>query len=302
MKKIQTLFFGLILVHASAASAVMKKINIPKGCIPAQNDTWSCGPNAAGRMLQYFHHLNDNLELLSKSVENDYEKFKKSFPKSFNAEKLKELSGEEINCSSIGPNPQALAVHMNAHSTSSLFEVVTNPQVRDLAIAEILNNRPVIALTKVGEFLAVDRIPPRLADLVRNAGGKDILLPEMHYILLNGYDEEAHLFSYVDSTGREETVSYDDLGQAWNWEVVIPEPQNRLLRTGLMMFGPQLEQEGFGRLQDLVNVVGNTMITVKSAAPVIPAAAQQAQVPAAAQMDPSLLLGMFFQFISKPNQ
>jgi hypothetical protein len=62
----------------------------------------------------------------------------------------------------------------------------------------------------------------------------------------------------------EKNISYDDLKKQWAWTIDIQPTLRFMLQLALGASAPKLQAKGYGNLQDILNLAGNTMISVKS--------------------------------------
>lgn len=294
---------GLSLAGTTPVSAMMKGTSVPvlKTCVPVQADGWSCGVHSGAKLLHYVHSKNPAPadQQMSCVCGNDFNAFKDACPKT--------VVGARANCDDVGPSPETLAAYMNQHSRTHQFEVVSAANVLELAKARIDAGNPVIALVKVGSFRLMDRLPVEHRGLVEGMGGGGIEIPLMHYVLINGYDDASQTMTYVDTNAEgnaagllaETVVTYDEMRRMWNWQLEIPMQQKAMLTMAMGMFGHALEQQGYGKLQTLLDVTGNTMIAVKPPVQAVPVVA----APAANQAQANQLAMLFaFLAMQQPQQ
>lgn len=189
--KFGILTLGLLTLVGWVFPAQADYFPLPR--VGVQNEVWTCGPNAATRVLQYFGSeapLADVIATCPKSIE---------------------FAGFVV-----GPAPHTLALHMNYFQqlfplkNAEQFEARTNLELEDV-VSEISNLRPVILLIKQAEE-------------EHSFFGMTIQAPALHYIAVHGWTdgEEGIEFTYTDSDDLEKKISYADLLAKWDWTANSP--------------------------------------------------------------------------------
>ncbi|CAN1210498.1 hypothetical protein TUMEXPCC7403_09905 [Tumidithrix helvetica PCC 7403] len=153
----------------------------------SQNDSWSCGPNSAARVLKFYGH------------DVDYDMVRSATEKNFILpEQIKNpLDNSWVNIRT-GTTPKVLQKVMQRWEGDKV------KLARKVELATLLSlletGKPVIGLIRVGSF----KVP-----LFGTA-------PYLHWVALTGFDRAQHLIYYTDTNGKEATMSYEEFMQKWS--------------------------------------------------------------------------------------
>ena len=161
--------------------------------VAPQSDRWSCGPNSATRLLQFYGHAVNYSQL-----------------KQVTAKKLlfvATIRGQEI---STGTPPRVL------QSVISVWEkdhtkLKQNAQLPDL-LQVLAQNKPAIALVRVGNISL----------------GK-LTIPALHWITVTGFDPQSELIFYTDTNSQNYQISYAEFDHQWQLNL-SKNPVTALLR------------------------------------------------------------------------
>ncbi len=222
------------LTQQNAVWAVMKGVDLQNGDrVPPQNNTWSSGPNMGARFLAH-------IGLFPKP----YPEFLGDYPRT------------------VEPIPQALVEYMNKLAEWPAFQVKSGLTSLELAIQQIKMDRPVIVLLKVRDAALSDLVPADHRKIIAELGVLAPKMPIVHYVLLNKYDSDLRLFSYVDSDGFEYTKSYDEMARQYHWTPEISLFVRELLP---LVIDSKTDTES-GWLEHLLLISGSTMIQMADSA------------------------------------
>ncbi|MEE3716119.1 C39 family peptidase [Tumidithrix elongata RA019] len=153
----------------------------------SQNDSWSCGPNSAARVLKFYGH------------DVDYDMVRAATEKNFILpEQIKNpLDDSWVNIRT-GTTPKVLQKVMQR------WEGDRVKLARKVELATLLSlletGKPVIGLIRVGSF----KVP-----LFGTA-------PYLHWVALTGFDRAQQQIYYTDTNSQESSMSYEEFLRKWN--------------------------------------------------------------------------------------
>jgi Ca2+-binding RTX toxin-like protein len=160
------------------------EITVPGGS--PQNDSWSCGPNSAARLLRSYG-INVTYATLKAQAQNS----------------------NLLSQYGLGTPPPNLRNVMKAHKgDTQLASGASFQSVLD----RLGEGRPVIALLGWGEVdIPVPPEHPFDFDLF------DTAPDTLHYVCLTGFDAPSQTVFYTDTDGTAKSMSYAAFQQKWNW-------------------------------------------------------------------------------------
>lgn len=160
------------------------EITVPGGS--PQNDSWSCGPNSASRLLRSYG-INVSYATLKSQAQN--------------ACLLSQYG--------LGTPPPNLRDVMKAHKADVHL---ASGAAFSSVLARLGEGRPVIALLGWGE---VDiPVPP---DAPWDFDFFDTAPDTLHYVCLTGFDAPTQTLFYTDTDGNAKSLSYGAFQQKWDW-------------------------------------------------------------------------------------
>ncbi len=153
----------------------------------AQNDSWSCGPNSAARILRYYGH------------DVDYATVRAATDKKlFLPQKMRNPFNNQWIEVRTGTPPQTLQQVMQRWEGD---RVKKSPQTSfNRLINLVRSGKPAIALVRVGSF----QIP--------YVGS----IPYLHWIAVTGADPVQQQIYYTDTNSQVYSLSYKDFQARWN--------------------------------------------------------------------------------------
>jgi hypothetical protein len=153
----------------------------------SQNDSWSCGPNSAARVLKFYGH------------DVDYAIVRAATEKNFILpEQIKNpLDNSWVNIRT-GTTPKVLQKVMQRWEGDKV-KVARNVEFADL-LSLLEKGKPVIGLIRVGSF----KVP-----LFGTA-------PYLHWIAITGFDRAQQLIYYTDTNGQDAAITYAEFNEKWN--------------------------------------------------------------------------------------
>jgi Peptidase_C39 like family/RTX calcium-binding nonapeptide repeat (4 copies) len=174
------------------------EITVPGGS--AQNDSWSCGPNSASRLLRSYG-INVSYAQLKVDAQNS----------------------NIISKYGLGTPPPSLQSIMKKYKSD--VHLASNASFQSV-LDRLGEGRPVVALLGWGEVDVPS--PPESPwdfDLFDTA-------PEtLHYVCLTGFDMSSSTIFYTDTNGAAKSMSFSSFQQKWNW------PGDGLVYAGLSAMG-----------------------------------------------------------------
>ncbi len=170
------------LVAANVSSA---PIQLPD--TGAQNDSWSCGPNSAARILRYYGH---DVNYATVRAATDKKLF---LPQKFR----NPLNNQWIEMRT-GTPPQTLQQVMQHWEGD---RVKKSPQTSfNRLINLVRSGKPAIALVRVGSLT------------IPYVGA----IPYLHWIAVTGADPQSQQIYYTDTNSQTYSLSYQDFQTMWN--------------------------------------------------------------------------------------
>jgi Ca2+-binding RTX toxin-like protein len=151
-----------------------------------QNDSWSCGPNSASRLLRSYG-INANYETLRSQVQQ-----------------LSQTADYGMGT----PSPELLEL-MNQYKPSQMQQGANFQTVLNV----LAQGRPMVALIGWGEITVPVVVPVAGIPIVTIATAPEML----HYICLTGFDATTQRILYTDTNGEQKSMSYGDFQAQWNW-------------------------------------------------------------------------------------
>jgi len=168
-----------------AANVSSQPIQLPD--TGAQNDSWSCGPNSAARILRYYGH---DVNYATVRAATDKKLF---LPQKFR----NPLDNQWIEVRT-GTPPQTLQQVMQRWEGD---RVKKSPQTSlNRLINLVRSGKPVIALVRVGSLSM-----PYIGSI-----------PYLHWIAVTGADPETQQIYYTDTNSQTYALSYQDFQARWN--------------------------------------------------------------------------------------
>jgi hypothetical protein len=153
----------------------------------AQNDSWSCGPNSAARILRYYGH---DVNYATVRAATDKKLF---LPQKFR----NPLDNQWIEVRT-GTPPQTLQQVMQRWEGD---RVKKSPQTSfNRLINLVRSGKPAIALVRVGG-LSIPYIGS---------------IPYLHWIVVTGADPQSQQITYTDTNSQTYVLSYQDFQTMWN--------------------------------------------------------------------------------------
>ena len=153
----------------------------------AQNDSWSCGPNSAARILRYYGH---DVNYATVRAATDKKLF---LPQKFR----NPLDNQWIEVRT-GTPPQTLQQVMQRWEGD---RVKKSPQTSfNRLINLVRSGKPAIALVRVGG-LSIPYI---------------CSIPYLHWIVVTGADPQSQQITYTDTNSQTYVLSYQDFQTMWN--------------------------------------------------------------------------------------
>lgn len=153
----------------------------------AQNDSWSCGPNSAARVLKFYGHDVD-YAIVRAATEKNFifpEQIKNPFDNTW------------VNIRT-GTTPKVLQKVMQRWEGNNV-KIAKNVELANL-LGLLEAGKPVIGLIRVGSF----NLP-----LVGTA-------PYLHWVAITGFDRPQSLIYFTDTNGQDVAISYDEFMEKWN--------------------------------------------------------------------------------------
>lgn len=153
----------------------------------AQNDSWSCGPNSAARLLRYYGH------------DVDYATVRAATDKKlFLPQKMRNPFNNQWIEVRTGTPPQTLQQVMQRWEGD---RVKKSPQTSfNRLINLVRSGKPAIALVRVGSFQI-----PYIGSI-----------PYLHWIAVTGADPVQQQIYYTDTNSQVYSLSYKDFQSRWN--------------------------------------------------------------------------------------
>jgi Ca2+-binding RTX toxin-like protein len=164
-----------------------ESVRITVDGLDPQNDSWSCGPNSAARLLRSYG-INASYEALRSQVQ--------------------ELS-QTADYGMGTPCPE-LHQLMNQYKPGSQIQQGANFQTILNVLAQ---GRPMVALIGSGEVTVPVVVPVAGIPIVITATAPDTL----HYICLTGFDSATQTIFFTDTDGLQKSYSYGDFQAKWEW-------------------------------------------------------------------------------------
>ncbi|MFN6474066.1 MAG: C39 family peptidase [Nostoc sp. SerVER01] len=164
---------------------------------------FNCGPNSAARLLRFYGHNVSYSELASRR--------NREYDPIFETTKL-------------GTTPHVLRTIMETWEPGRVH-VERNQGIRTV-LNYLLQGRPIIALVRVGR-----------------ASHTPIVVPALHYVVVNGFDSARRVIYYVDTDGVQYDVSYDNFtsggigssaAPSWRWSIGSGVVSEALSQNGVV--------------------------------------------------------------------
>ena len=162
-----------------------------------QNDSWSCGPNSAARVLAFYGHRVNYEQVRSVSQRDKGIVPSKVCIGSGFLKKCADTSGFKT-----GFEPWELRDVMNRwEGGNAKYE-----RGADLGKLKSLlsQGKPVLVLRRVGSF---------------KPGVIFGTWPEMHWVTVHGFDDQASKIYFTDTNGLIDERSYDEFLREWDWRI-----------------------------------------------------------------------------------
>lgn len=168
-----------------AANVTSQPIQLPD--TGAQNDSWSCGPNSAARILRYYGH---DVNYATVRAATDKKLF---LPQKFR----NPLNNQWIEVRT-GTPPQTLQQVMQRWEGN---RVKKSPQTSfNRLINLVRSGKPAIALVRVGGLT------------IPYVGA----IPYLHWIAVTGANPQSQQIYYTDTNSQTYSLSYKDFQTMWN--------------------------------------------------------------------------------------
>ncbi|MBD2178438.1 C39 family peptidase [Pseudanabaena sp. FACHB-1998] len=153
----------------------------------AQNDSWSCGPNSAARVLRYYGHEVDYVSVRALTDK-----------KLFLPQKMRNPFNNQWIEIRTGTPPATLQQVMQRWEGD---RVKRSPQTSfNRLINLVRSGKPAIALVRVGGFTV-----PYVGTI-----------PYLHWIAVTGVDPQRQQIYYTDTNSQSYSMSYKDFQTQWN--------------------------------------------------------------------------------------
>ncbi|HJZ89452.1 MAG TPA: C39 family peptidase, partial [Gemmataceae bacterium] len=174
------------------------EITVPGGS--PQNDSWSCGPNSASRLLRSYG-IGVSYDTLKADAQNS----------------------NIISQYGLGTPPPSLQSIMKKYKSD--VHLASNASFQSV-LDRLGEGRPVIALLGWGET-TVPVFEPWSPVPVEFDTAPDTL----HYVCLTGFDMSSSTIFYTDTNGAAKSMSFSAFQKKWNW------PGDGLVYDGLAAMG-----------------------------------------------------------------
>ncbi|MBX9704472.1 MAG: C39 family peptidase [Silvanigrellaceae bacterium] len=213
MMKIKSVLFLLVSLFPFQVFSIPPLISSGKSpvClmlqgVAPQEDGWSCGPNMATRVLN-FYGIDESLDVI-----------KQNAPLSLN------LGFEDTR---VGPSPTQLAAYMTriAHAAGRFdlnFIVKENATLEDIQRVVEENQEPVLILTLEGT---------NGFDLP--IIGEVLSIPLLHYLTISGFDRNRNIVHVIDTNDQIYHYPYFAISQKWHWQLGAQSPSQRIIKRVL---------------------------------------------------------------------
>jgi hypothetical protein len=156
-----------------------EQVQIALDTLYAQDDTWSCGPNSASRVLRAYGHA----VTYARAKEAMQQVWPGAHSNLF----------EQVQ---VGAPPHILAQVMQTWKPDSRSSQAQFKEVLNL----LGSGRPVVALLHVGY------VDPQTK-----------IIPLLHYVALRGFDQAKQEIYCIDTDGQAGMMKFDAFQQKWNW-------------------------------------------------------------------------------------
>ena len=172
--------------------------------VEPQNDSWSCGPNSATRLLLYYA----------------------GNPNAITYDMVKHAANtqrpEIMQITGLGTTPHAL------RDTIKIFRQDISLK-RETDLSEIINalraKKPVIALLRVGSkevpvaVMGKGTIVGGVLDKVGARPNVTLTYPRLHWVTIHGVNLETKQLLIQNTNGQDDWMSIDEFYKKWNWSV-----------------------------------------------------------------------------------
>jgi len=168
---------GIQIIEPISVSNYLK-ITLPD--VGEQNDSWSCAPNSAARVLKFYGYR------VSYGVMKSHIKYAQNIP------------GFE----SFGATPSELRNAMQKYANDVRLKREAS---FDNLIGLVSRGIPVITLVRLGSF--------------KPAGFLSGTWPQLHWYVVSGYNTQKGEVYITDTNNNHRWISYDEFRSQWSWGV-----------------------------------------------------------------------------------